>query len=87
MIFQTGGHEIGYAKRRAGVGKKFCQSVGSGTWIGGRATIIGDTSIGRSCVVAGCACVVKNVPDNMLVGGVPARSIRELELSEATDKK
>ena len=79
VTFQTGGHEIGDVERRAGKGKIFCQSVGKGTWIGGRVTILGETSIGNASVVAGCACVIKSVGDNMLVGGVPARSIRNLE--------
>lgn len=84
VTFQTGGHEIGDAARRAGKGKKFRQSVGKGTWIGGRVTVLGETSIGNACVVAGCACVIKSVGDNMLVGGVPARSIKNLECIEKT---
>lgn len=79
VTFQTGGHEIGSSDRRAGKGLKFSQSVGDGTWIGGRSTILGNTTIGKGCVVAGCACVVKNVPDNVLAGGVPAKIIRTLE--------
>ena len=78
VTFQTGGHEIGDSKRRAGVGQVFVQLVGNGTWIGGRSTILGNTTVGAGCVVAGCACVVKDVPDNTLVGGVPARIIREI---------
>lgn len=82
VTFQTGGHDIGGAERRAGKGRKFHQSVGKGTWIGGRVTVLGETSIGNACVVAGCACVIKSVSDNVLVGGVPARSIRNLECIE-----
>lgn len=79
VTFQTGGHEIGGAERRAGKGKVFSQSVGDGTWIGGRVTVLNDSRIGKSCVVAGCACVVGDVPDHTLAGGVPAKVIRELE--------
>lgn len=78
VTFQTGGHEIGSPDRRAGDGKVFHQTVGNGTWIGGRATILGNRAIGSSCVIAGCACVVNDVEDNTLVGGVPAKLIREL---------
>ncbi len=79
VIFQTGGHEIGDACRRAGKGKIFNQFVGNGTWIGGRSTICNDTKIGNGCVVAGCACVCRDIEDNSLVGGVPARLIRKLK--------
>lgn len=78
VTFQTGGHIIGTSDRRAGEGVIFNQSVGSGTWIGGRVTILNNTNIGKSCVIAGCACVTKNVEDNTLVGGVPAKCIRRL---------
>lgn len=78
VTFQTGGHEIGDRNRRAGIGIIFNQSVGSGTWIGGRATVLNNTSIGTGCVVAGCSCVTKDVPDNSITGGVPARVIREI---------
>lgn len=79
VIFQTGGHLIGSPDRRAGKGCVFSQSVGDGTWIGGCTTVLNETKIGRSCVIAGCACVTQDVPDNSLVGGVPAKLIRKLE--------
>ena len=78
VTFQTGGHCIGDSERRAGDGLIFSQKVGSGTWIGGRTTICNETKIGKGCVVAGCGCVVCDVPDNTLVGGVPAKKIRSL---------
>lgn len=79
VTFQTGGHEIGEAERRAGKGMVFHQSVGNGTWIGGRVTILNNTHIGNSCVIAACACVTKDIPDNTLAGGVPAKAIRVLQ--------
>ena len=78
VTFQTGGHKIGPASRRAGEGCIFSQCVGNGTWLGGCSTIFNETKIGNSCVIAGCACVTRDVQDNSLVGGVPARLIRDL---------
>lgn len=78
ITFQTGGHKIGEPSRRAGGGLRFSQTVGDGCWIGGRATIINNVVIGEGSVVAGCACVVKDIQPNTIVGGVPARKIREL---------
>ncbi len=75
----TGGHDIGDARRRGGKGRSYTATIGNGSWIGARATIVGDVIVGDSCVVAACACVVKDTGDNVLVGGVPARVIRELE--------
>lgn len=36
-------------------------------------------SVGDGAVVAACACVTADVPENMVLGGVPARVIKELE--------
>ena len=79
VTFQTGGHEIGDGSRRAGRGLRFVQRVGDGVWIGGRATILGNTTIGDSSVIASCACVTKDVEANVVVGGVPAKVIRRLD--------
>ena len=78
VTFQTGGHEVGTKERRAGKGVIFNQYVGKGTWIGGRVTILNSTTIGEACMVAGCACVTKNVADNSMVGGVPAHVLKML---------
>ena len=82
VTFNTGGHDIGAPERRAGEGKVFVQSVGNGTWIGARSTIVNNTCIGNSCVVAACSCVVKDIADNSLVAGVPAKLIRMLSDNE-----
>lgn len=82
VTFLTGGHEIGDADRRAGKGEKYTIEVGRSTWIGARSTIGRNIKIGESSVVAACACVMKDVEENSLVGGVPARLIRKLENEE-----
>lgn len=78
VVFITGGHEIGDATRRAGKGEKYLITIGDGTWCGCRATIGKNIKIGNSCVIAACACVMKDVLDNSVVGGVPAREIRRM---------
>ena len=46
--------------------------IGNDVWIGGNVTILPGVSIGNNVVVAAGAVVTKDVPDNTLVGGVPA---------------
>ncbi len=46
-------------------------------YIGTRVTIMPNVRIGRGAVVASGAVVTRDVPPYMLVGGVPARVIRE----------
>ena len=39
-------------------------------------------TIGKNAVVAAGAVVTKDVPDNVLVGGVPAKVIKEIPQSD-----
>lgn len=50
-----------------------------GCWIGANATILCGVSIGKCAVVAAGSVVTKDVPDFTVVGGVPARFIRDLK--------
>ena len=52
--------------------------IGDDVWIGANAVILPGVTIGRHCVVAAGAVVTKDVPDNTLVGGVPAKVIKQL---------
>ena len=48
-------------------------------WIGANATILAGVTIGENAIVAAGAVVSKDVPDNTIVGGVPAKVIREIK--------
>ena len=52
--------------------------IGDDVWIGANAVILPGVTIGRHCVVAAGAVVTKDVPDNTVVGGVPAKIIKKL---------
>jgi acetyltransferase-like isoleucine patch superfamily enzyme len=47
-------------------------------WIGAAATILPGVTIGENSVVAAGAIVTKNVPDNTVVAGVPAKIVKDL---------
>ena len=51
-------------------------------WIGSRATILPGVTIGRGAVVMAGAVVTHNVEPFAVVGGVPARKVRERELTD-----
>jgi acetyltransferase-like isoleucine patch superfamily enzyme len=45
-------------------------------WIGANATVTQGVTIGENAVVAAGAVVTKDVPDNTVVGGIPAKVIK-----------
>ena len=87
VTFLTGGHQMGDHSRRAGKGESYHITVGSGVWIGGRVTLLLNTSIGDGSMIAACACVPKDVPADTMVAGVPAKVMKELEDFAAVAQK
>ena len=52
--------------------------IGQNVWIGNKVTITRGITIGDNSVIAANAVVTKDIPANCVVGGVPARLIKEL---------
>ena len=59
----------------AGDGKGHAPVIGDNCFIGSGATIIGELKIGNNVTIAAGAVVVKDIPDNATVGGIPAKII------------
>lgn len=78
VLIHTGGHNWGPPRKRAGTGYSKSISVGNGAWISTRAVILEGSQIGAGSHVAAGAVVVKDVPENALVGGIPAKLIKTL---------
>lgn len=57
--------------------------VGHNCWLGYGACILRGVTVGDNCVVGTSAVVTKDVPDNAIVGGVPARVIRMRDAPKA----
>lgn len=57
--------------------------IGSDVWIGANAVILPGVNIGNHAIVAAGAVVSHDVPEYMIVAGVPARVIRDRHNAEA----
>lgn len=57
--------------------------IGKRVWIGANATVLPGVTIGDGAIVAAGAVVTKDVPENTVVGGVPARVMRKIGKEEA----
>lgn len=51
--------------------------IGENCWIGAKVTILDGVTIGNNCIIAGGAVVNKAFPDNSIIGGVPAKLIKQ----------
>lgn len=52
--------------------------IGKNVWIGANATVLPGVAIGDGAIVAAGAVVNRDVPENTVVGGVPAKVIKHL---------
>ncbi len=48
-------------------------------WLGANVTVLAGVTIGENAIVAAGSVVTKDVPDNMVVAGSPAKVIREIK--------
>lgn len=78
-LITTVGHPLTPMGRRQHLGIAKPVTIGNDVWIGGNVTILPGITIGNNVVVAAGAVVTKDIPDNTLVGGVPARKIKDIE--------
>ena len=53
--------------------------IGNKVWIGAHATILPGVTIGNGAVVGAGAVVTKDVPENAVVAGVPAKIIKRIK--------
>lgn len=53
-------------------------TIKNGAWLASGVIVLGGVTIGENSVVGAGAVVIKDIPDNQLWGGVPARFIKDI---------
>lgn len=76
-------HDVGKREEKSG---KEAIIIGDNVWVATRVTILKGVSIGEGAVIAAGAVVTKDVPAFTLVGGVPAKFIRLINLNQWSEK-
>jgi acetyltransferase-like isoleucine patch superfamily enzyme len=77
--FYTAAHPMTYAYRNQGYEKALPIFVGKNCWFGAGVMVLPGVHIGDGCVIAAGAVVTKDIPENSLAAGVPARIIRHID--------
>lgn len=77
-IMDHDGHEINPLTRCNSVGGSKPVIIGNNVWIGSLVTILKGVSIGNNSIVGANSVVTKDVPENFIVAGNPARIVRSI---------
>nr|WP_317412717.1 sugar O-acetyltransferase [uncultured Solibaculum sp.] len=80
----TASHPLDPEIRKKGLENGKPVTIGNNVWIGGRSIINPGITIGNNVVVASGSVVTKDVPDNTVVGGCPAKVLRRIESASTT---
>ncbi len=75
----TGTHQLdAFGPRSAGAGMSQAVVIGDGAWLSAGCMVLPGVTVGKKAVVAAGAVVAKDIAARTIVGGVPARIIKEL---------
>lgn len=77
VVFATINHDEDPSKRANMHTKPIC--IGKNVWIGANATILAGVTIGDGAIIAAGAVVNKDVKPFTMVGGVPAKFIKQIK--------
>ena len=77
--FYTPIHPLDYKTRNTFIESAKPISIGKNCWLGGSVVILPGVTIGDGCVIGAGAVVTKDIPENSLAVGNPAKVIRTID--------
>lgn len=83
VSFLTATHPTDSLVRNRGLEYAKAIRIGHGVWIGGGASILPGITVADNAIIAAGSVVTKDVPENTIVAGNPARVIRQIEENES----
>lgn len=80
VVLATLNHDIDPRKR--GTMQPASILIGNNVWVGANATVVPGVTIDDGAVIAAGAVVTKDVPSNVIVGDIPAKIIKQIEIAQ-----
>jgi maltose O-acetyltransferase len=77
-LIYTAYHPLSAKERNSGRELAAPITIGDNVWIGGGAIINPGITIGNNVVIASGAVVTKDFPDDVVIGGNPAKIIKKI---------
>lgn len=77
VVFATLNHDFNPERRTSMIPAPIV--LGRKVWVGSNSTILQGVTIGDNSIIAAGSVVTKDIPANVIVGGVPAKFIRNIE--------
>jgi acetyltransferase-like isoleucine patch superfamily enzyme len=75
-VYKNGSFRFGGAKAKP-------VRIGKGSWLAAHVSVAAGVCIGEGCLIGANSAVVKDVPNGMMAGGVPAKVICECQEQDA----
>lgn len=79
FIMNSDFHEIHPLKRNSGNHECKDVIINDNVFIGSRVTILKGVEVGKNSIIASGSVVTKKFPENVIIGGNPARIIKEID--------
>ena len=76
--FYCAEHPLDFERRIKGLEYEIPIIIGNNVWIGGNVTVLAGVTIGNGVVIGAGSTVTKDVPDNVVIAGTPAKIIKEI---------
>ncbi len=72
-------HPMNYVERRKPIETAYPVTIGEDCWLGGGVVVTPGVTIGNRCVIGAGSVVTKDLPDDVVAVGNPARIIKKAE--------
>lgn len=77
VVLATLNHDLSPETRSSMIPKPI--HIGKNVWIGANSVVLPGVTVGDGAVIAAGAVVTRDVPENTVVGGVPAKFIKAIK--------